>query len=256
MSQSKFTENELGAIRRQILELAQDLKIDIAVQKDDIYRRNKRVICMDVDSTFIQMEVIDELARMAGCYDKVAAITERAMRGELDFKAALKERVALLKGLPFEKAQKLLQDVPLTPGAPELVRTLKSLGFRVGLVSGGFDFFVDELKRRFSLDFAFANQLEVKDGVLTGQVTGQVVDAERKAQILRDMSQIYKCRLEQTVAVGDGANDMLMLQTAGLGIAFFAKPKLQEIADLSLNRAQLDAVLLLMGLHLREIRRL
>jgi len=171
------------------------------------------------------------------------------MRGELDFRQALHERVASLKGLPFEKAKGLLEKVPLTPGAETLVRTLKDLGFHVGLVSGGFDFFVDELKRRFGLDFAFANQLEVRDGLLTGKVSGSIVDAERKAQLLRDMAQVYRCRLEQTVAIGDGANDRLMLQEAGLGIAFHAKPKLQEVAHASFNRNWLDSVLYLMGLH-------
>ncbi len=241
--------NYFSTLRSNFLDLATKYSADVALQRDDIYRRNKRLVCMDVDSTFIQMEVIDELAKLAGAGEKVAAITERAMRGELDFRQALHERVASLKGLPFEKAKGLLEKVPLTPGAETLVRTLKDLGFHVGLVSGGFDFFVDELKRRFGLDFAFANQLEVRDGLLTGKVSGSIVDAERKAQLLRDMAQVYRCRLEQTVAIGDGANDRLMLQEAGLGIAFHAKPKLQEVAHASFNRNWLDSVLYLMGLH-------
>jgi len=246
---SADTAENLLALRGEILKLSSELGVDLAIQRDDVYRRNRRMVCMDVDSTFVQMEVIDELARLAGAGEKVAAITERAMRGEMDFKQALHERVLALKGLSFEKAKSLLQSVPLTPGAEDLARTLKNLGYQVGLVSGGFDFFVDELKRRFDLDFAFANRLEVENGLLTGRVLGTVVDAERKAQLLRDMCQVYRCRLEQTVAIGDGANDMLMLQTAGLGIAFRAKPKLQSVADLSLNRSGLDGVLDLMGLH-------
>jgi phosphoserine phosphatase len=245
---SKDSAEALFAIRGELLKLSGELGVDLAVQRDDIYRRNRRMVCMDVDSTFVQMEVIDELARLAGAGEKVAAITERAMRGEMDFKQALAERVSALKGLSFERAKSLLNSVPLTPGAEQLARTLKGLGYQVGLVSGGFDFFVDELKRRFDLDFAFANRLEVENGLLTGRVLGTVVDAERKAQLLRDMAQVYRCRLEQTVAIGDGANDMMMLQTAGLGIAFRAKPKLQSVADLSLNRSGLDGVLDLMGL--------
>jgi phosphoserine phosphatase len=177
------------------------------------------------------------------------------MRGEIDFKQALTERVRLLEGLPIEKAHVLGEHFELTPGAEALVHTLKSLGYRVGLVSGGFDFFVDELKRRFGLDFAFANELEVQGGKLTGRVQGAIVDADRKAQVLKDMAKVYNLRLEQTVAVGDGANDMLMLQTAGLGIAFRAKPKLQKVADMSVNyNERLDTLLYLMGYDARALR--
>ncbi len=249
--------DELGFadLRGAFLKLGKDLGVDLAVQKDDIFRRNKRLVCMDVDSTFVKGEFINELADLVGVKEQVAAITARAMRGELDFKQALAERVKLLEGLPMQKAQELGDKLELTPGAKSFVRTLKSLGFRVGLVSGGFDFFVEELKTRFGLDFAFANELEAKDGILTGRVKGTVVDAERKAQVLRDMAKVYKCRLEQTVAIGDGANDMFMLQTAGLGIAFRAKPKLQEVADMSLNHHErLDTLLFLMGFNARDLR--
>jgi phosphoserine phosphatase len=208
-----------------------------------------------VDSTFVKGELIDELADLVGVKEQVAAITARAMRGELDFKQALAERVRLLEGLPFEKAKALADSAQLMPGADRFVRVLQGLGYRVGLVSGGFDFFVDELKRRFGLDFAFSNELEVVDGKLTGRVRGAVVDAERKAQVLRDMAQAYHLRLGQTVAVGDGANDVLMLQTAGLGIAFRAKPKLQEVAHMSLNHHErLDTLLYLMGYNAKNIR--
>lgn len=252
-ARSQWQASEVAKLRGEILKLASREGVDMAVQSDDIFRRNRRLICMDVDSTFIQMEVIDELARMNGTFERVAQITERAMRGELDFKQALAERVLLLKGLSFAKAEGLLANIPLTPGVEKLVRTLKSLGFHIGLVSGGFDFLVNELKSRFHLDFAVSNQLEVKDGALTGKTLGSVVDAERKAQVLRDMAQAFRCRLEQTVAVGDGANDSLMLQTAGLGIAFQAKPKLQELAHLSLNQSALDSILFLMGYHERDL---
>lgn len=244
----------LSALRGEILSLARSFGVDVAVQRDDIFRRIKRLVCLDVDSTFAQGEFIDELASLAGCGERVARITERAMHGELDFKQALRERVKLLAGLPFEQAERLVQSVKLTPGALELARTLKALGFQVGLVSGGFDFFVRDLERRYGLDFAFANELEVVEGKLTGVVQGSIVDAERKAQIVKDMCQIYKCRIEQSVAIGDGANDMLMLQTAGLGIAFRGKPKLQAVADMSLNHsARMDVLLFLLGFNSRDL---
>lgn len=247
----------LAELRSDLLRLGMTLSADLAVQKDDVFRRNKRLVCMDVDSTFVKGECIDELAELVGKKAEVEAITARAMRGELDFRAALAERVLLLKGLPLERARALSDKIELTPGAANFVEKLKSLGFRVGLVSGGFTFFVDELKQRFGLDFAFSNHLEVVDGKLTGQVTGPIIDAQRKAEILKEMAELHQLRLEQTVAVGDGANDMLMLQTAGLGIAFHAKPKLQTVADMSLNHHErLDTLLYLMGYNSRELRSL
>jgi len=229
--------------------------VDLAVQRDDMFRRSKRLVCMDVDSTFVKGEFIDDLAELAGCKPQVAAITARAMRGELDFKQALAERVKLLEGLPFDRARSLIERFELTPGADRFVKILQKFGFRVGLVSGGFSFFVDELKARFGLDFAFANELEVADGKLTGKVLGRIVDGERKAEALKEMALTYACPLEQTVAIGDGANDIFMLQTAGLGIAFRAKPKLQEVAHMSLNHHErLDTLLYLMGFNARDLR--
>lgn len=252
---AQATATELALLRGGLLALGMEIGVDLAVQKDDIFRRNKRLVCMDVDSTFVKGELIDELAALVGVKEQVAAITARAMRGELDFRQALAERVKLLEGLPFERAKTLAERSELTPGADRFVRVLKGLGYRVGLVSGGFNFFVDDLKQRFGLDFAFSNELEVADGKLTGRVLGAVVDSERKAQVLRDMSQAYHLRLGQTVAVGDGANDVLMLQTAGLGIAFRAKPKLQEVAHMSLNHHdRLDTLLYLMGYNARDLR--
>lgn len=239
---------ELRALRGEILSMGPTLGVDLAVQRDDIFRRNKRLVCMDVDSTFVKGEFIDELGELCGVKSKVAEITARAMRGELDFKQALAARVALLEGLPMARARELCDRFELTPGAGELVKVLRQLGFRVGLVSGGFDFFVELLKQRYSLDFAFANELEVKEDKLTGRVQGTIVDSERKAQVLKDMAHVYHVSLEQTVAVGDGANDILMLQAAGLGIAYRAKAKLQEVADTSLNHSEgLDSLLYLMG---------
>jgi len=244
----------LAEIRGTFLMLGSELGVDLAVQRDDIFRRNKRLVCMDVDSTFVKGEFIDELANLAGVKDRVSEITARAMRGEIDFKSALAERVGLLSGLRFERARALAASFELTPGAERFVRTLKNLGFCVGLVSGGFDFFVDELKTRFGLDFAFSNELEVKDGVITGRLAGAIVDGERKAQVLKDMAKVYQVRLEQTVAIGDGANDMLMLKAAGLGIAFRAKPALQKVAAMSLNyHERLDTLLYLMGFDQRDL---
>jgi phosphoserine phosphatase len=246
---------ELATLRGEFLRMGMELGVDLAVQKDDIFRRTKRLVCMDVDSTFVKGEFIDELAELVGVKEQVAAITARAMKGEIDFKGALAERVKLLAGLPFERAKSLIDKFELTPGADSWVKKLQSLGFKIGLVSGGFTFFVDVLKQRFGLDFAFANELEVEGGKLTGRVRGAIVDSERKAQVLKDMAQVYSCRLEQSVAIGDGANDILMLQTAGLGIAFRAKPKLQEVASMSLNHHErLDTLLYLMGWNERDLR--
>jgi phosphoserine phosphatase len=210
---------------------------------------------MDVDSTFVKGELIDELASLVGAKEKVAQITARAMRGELDFKQALTERVKLLEGLPFEQAKALADRSELTPGADRFVHILQGLGYRIGLVSGGFTFFVDDLKARFGLDFAVSNELEIANGKLTGRVRGSIVDGERKSQVLRDMAQAYRLRLGQTIAIGDGANDILMLQAAGLGIAFRAKPKLQAVADMSLNHHErLDTLLYLMGYNAADLR--
>src|SRR5690606_17513412 len=178
---------DLKSVRAQLLGMSHDLKVDLAVQRDDVYRTSKRLLCMDVDSTFVKGEFIDELAALGGVKEQVAQITERAMRGELDFEESLRARVKHLRGLPLTRAQELCDHFELSPGAGELVQTVRQLGMRVGLVSGGFDFFVEKLKRRFNLDFAFANELEVENGLLTGEVVGTVVDSKRKAQVLKDM---------------------------------------------------------------------
>jgi len=238
---------ELNAIRKKLLAQGGDLSVDLAVQRDDVYRASKRLLCMDVDSTFVKGEFIDELAALVGVKEQVAEITARAMGGELDFEASLRARVALLKGLPMTRARELCDHFELTPGADDLVRTVKQLGMRVGLVSGGFDFFVEALKDRFGLDFAFANELEVENEKLTGNVIGTVVTPARKAQVLKDMSHVFGIRLEQTIAAGDGAN-------AGLGIAYQAKPRLQEVADTRFNQNdRLDTLLYLMGFDANQI---
>lgn len=251
---TRVEETTLTQLRTKILAESSSLGVDVAVQRDDFYRRNRRMLCMDVDSTFVKGEFIDELAELCGVKAQVATITARAMRGELDFPGALQERVQLLAGLPMERALELCDRFELTPGADDLVCTVKKMGMKIGLVSGGFDFFVHRLKRRFGLDFAFANELEVKDGVLTGRLLGSIVDGQRKSQILRDMAHIFGIDLEQTIAAGDGANDVFMLKTAGLGIAYQAKPKLQEVADACFNHHdRLDTLLYLMGFDAPEV---
>ncbi len=249
-----ISRSDFATLRELLLKLAPALSVDLAVQRDDVYRTSKRLLCMDVDSTFVKGEFIDELADLCGVKAEVAAITDRAMRGELDFEASLRERVRLLKGLSTEKTRALCDHFELTPGADDLVRVVKSLGMKVGLVSGGFDFFVEFLRRRFGLDFAFANELGVEGGVLSGEVLGTVVDSHRKAQILKDMAHVFDIQLAQTVAAGDGANDIEMLKVAGLGIAFQAKPRLQEVADTSFNYSdRLDPLLYLMGFDARKL---
>lgn len=248
------TEKELQ-IRNQILALSKTLQVDLALQKMDLYYHHRRMVCMDVDSTLVDLEVIDELARIHGVFEKVAPITEAAMQGKLKFEEALRKRVALLEGLSEEKFAKLTKNIPLMPGAEHMIKTLKSLGFRVGVVSGGFRFFVDQLKNNLGLDFAFANELEVRDGKLTGQLVGDIVTPERKAQVLKDMAHAYGLKTQQCIAIGDGANDKLMIELAGLGIAFHAKPKLEQVADLSIHKGGLDSLLYLLGIHEKDHRR-
>jgi phosphoserine phosphatase len=237
----------LGELRRKVLETGRELDVDVAVQKNDFFRKNRRLVCLDVDSTFVQGEFIDELAELAQVKPRVAEITARAMRGELDFQAALRERVSLLAGLPMSKALTLCDRFVLSPGAEDLVFALRRLGVRVGLVSGGFDFFVDKLRARFGLDF--------ENDRLTGKVLGSIVDGQRKAQVLRDMASVFRIDLRQTVAVGDGANDIFMLEAAGLGIAYQAKPKLMAHADACfLHHDRLDTMLYLMGFDPPEVK--
>ena len=248
------TPDDASALRGDLLELAQTLDVDIAFQVDDIYRRNRRLVAFDMDSTLIQVEVIDELAIAAGVGEEVSAITEAAMNGELDFEESLVARVALLKGLPESVLEEIAARLPLTPGAERLIRTLKSLGYRTAILSGGFMFFGRELQRRLGIDFVFANELEVKEGRLTGRVCGEIVDGARKATLLRQLAEEAGIRLEQTIAVGDGANDLPMLDAAGLGIAFHAKPHVRRSAGQAISNLGLDGILYLIGMSDREVQ--
>ena len=239
-------------LRARFLEVANELGVDIAFQEDNVYRRTRRLVCFDMDSTLIEAEVIDELAAAAGVGDQVAEITERAMQGELDFIQSFEQRVALLKGLKGDVLQGIAERLPVTEGAERLIRNLRALGYKTAILSGGFNYFGRYLQHKLGIDYVFANELEMEDGVVTGRVTGQVVDGQRKAELLRQLAEKEEIRLEQTIAVGDGANDLPMLSIAGLGIAFRAKPLVRRSAKQAISTLGLDGILYLIGFRDRD----
>ena len=243
----------LGHLKERVFAKSRELNIDLALQKMEAYRKNKRLVFFDMDSTLVDMEIIDEMAQRAGVFKEVSRITEKARRGDVDFEEALAQRVALLKGLTVEELEKIRSEMKLSEGAEDLVETLKRLGYKLGLVSGGFDYFSDYLKERLGLDFAFANQLEIKNGALTGKVSGSIVDNTFKAKIVNMVASREGVLLDQTVAIGDGANDVLMLGQAGLGIAYNAKEKLERAANMSLGRARLKNILYILGISEEEM---
>ncbi|WP_424184642.1 phosphoserine phosphatase SerB [Actinokineospora sp. G85] len=253
VSVAEDTDEADAALRSALADLSATIGLDVAVERDVLARRAKRLIVFDVDSTLVQGEVIEMLAAKAGCADEVREVTEAAMRGELDFTESLHQRVALLKGLPATVLDEVAADLVLTPGARTTIRTLKRLGFRCGVVSGGFDYIIESLVDDLGLDFHAANELEIVDGHLTGRVVGEVVDRAGKAVALRRFAQQFGVPLAQCVAVGDGANDIDMLNTAGLGVAFNAKPALREVADTALSHPYLDVVLFVLGVTRAEI---
>jgi phosphoserine phosphatase len=243
----------LGHLKERVIAKSHELNIDLALQKMEAYRKNKRLVFFDMDSTLVDMEIIDEMAQRAGVFREVSRITEKARRGDIDFEEALIQRVALLKGLKVEELEKIRSEMRLSEGAEDLVDTLKGLGYKLGLVSGGFDYFANSLKDRLSLDFSFANQLEIKNGALTGKVLGKIVDNTYKAKIVNMVSSEEGVLLDQTVAIGDGANDVLMLGQAGLGIAYNAKEKVERAANMSLRRTRLKNILYILGISEEEM---
>ncbi|MCX2731114.1 phosphoserine phosphatase SerB [Saccharopolyspora sp. NFXS83] len=247
------TEEMGAALTSEMGELSAGLGVDVAVERAGLTRRAKRLVVFDVDSTLIQGEVIEMLAAKAGCEDAVREVTERAMRGELDFAESLRERVAVLEGLPATVLDEVAADLELTPGARTTVRTLRRLGFHTGVVSGGFTQIIDHLVAELGLDFSAANELEIVDGKLTGRVIGEIVDRPGKAHALRRFADEFGVPSGQCVAVGDGANDIDMLSAAGLGIAFNAKPALREVADTALSHPFLDAILFVLGVTRAEV---
>lgn len=246
--------SSLGRLKQQIMVKSHELNIDLALQKMEAYRKNKRLIFFDMDSTLVDMEIIDEMALRAGVYREVSRITEKAMRGDFDFEESLIQRVALLKGLPVSELTDIRNNMHLSQGVEELTTTLRWLGYKLGVITGGFDFFSDYLKEKFGFDFAFANKLEIKNGVLTGRIVGPIIDATQKARIVNQTSCDHGILLDQTVVVGDGANDALMLGQAGLGIAYNAKKGVDRAANVSLGRSRLKNILYLLGVTEEDIK--
>ncbi|MEL0064844.1 MAG: phosphoserine phosphatase SerB [Gammaproteobacteria bacterium] len=240
------------SFREQLLAMCADLDIDVAVQEDGIYRRTRRLIAFDMDSTLIKTEVIDELAMLAGVGDEVSAITASAMAGDIDFATSLAQRVSLLEGLPVSALTQVAERLPLMEGAVHLFEVLNTLGYKTAILSGGFTYFGEVLQRKLGIDYVFANELEIREGCLTGRVLPPVVDAARKAELLRSIADREGISLKQTIAVGDGANDLAMLDAAGMGIAFHAKPLVRESAGHAISTLGLDSILYLMGIRDRD----
>ena len=244
------------AFRNSLLELASQHNIDIAYQEDNIYRRSRQLVVFDMDSTLIDVEVIDELAKEAGVGDQVAAITEAAMQGKLDFKQSFRQRLELLEGLSVDVLQKVAQRLQLNEGAEHLIKTLKQLGYKTAIVSGGFTYFAEHLQSILGVDYIYANELDTENGLVTGKVVGDVIDGQRKADLLRELAQREGLALEQVIAVGDGANDLPMLNIAGLGIAYQAKPLVKASAKQSISNLGLDGILYLLGYSDKDIQAL
>ena len=234
-------------MKAEFMKLSTELEMDISFQEDSMYRRMRRLICFDMDSTLIETEVIDELEIRAGVGDQVKAITEAAMRGEIDFCESFRQRCALLKGLDVSVMQEIAENLPITEGVDRLMRILKKVGFKIAILSGGFTYFGNFLKQKYNIDYVYANELEIENGKLTGNHVGDIVDGKRKAELLRLIAQVENVDIRQTVAVGDGANDLPMISIAGLGIAFHAKPKVKATAKQSISTIGLDGILYFLG---------
>ena len=241
------TPRDKEQMKADFMKLSAEQEMDISFQEESMYRRMRRLICFDMDSTLIETEVIDELAIRAGVGDQVKAITEAAMRGEIDFCESFRQRCALLKGLDVSIMQEIAENLPITEGVDRLMRILKKVGFKIAILSGGFTYFGNYLKQKYNIDYVYANELEVENGKLTGRYVGDIVDGKRKAELLRLIAQVENVDIRQTVAVGDGANDLPMISIAGLGIAFHAKPKVKATAKQSISTIGLDGILYFLG---------
>ena len=239
---------DTAAMQKELMNMSQEMAVDFSFQHDDMYRRMRRLICFDMDSTLIQTECIDELAKRAGVGDKVSEITARAMHGEIDFKESFKERVALLKGLDASVLKDIAENMPITEGTDRLMSVLKTCGYKIAILSGGFTYFGEYLRKKYGIDYVYANELEIGDGgKLTGRYVGDIVDGQRKAELLKLIAQVERVNLAQTIAVGDGANDLPMIGEAGLGIAFHAKPRVVANAKQSINTMGIDGILYFLG---------
>ena len=247
---------DIPAMHAKFLHISQELDLDVAVQEDNLYRRSRRLVCFDMDSTLIQVEVIDELAKAAGVGEQVAAITESAMRGEIDFSESFRQRMALLKGLDESVLKDIAESLPITEGADRLISHLRHFGYKVAILSGGFTYFANFLKEKLGVDYVYANQLDFENGKLTGKVKGEIIDGKMKARLLTQIAEQEGISTEQLIAVGDGANDLPMLAIAGLGVAFHAKPLVKEQAKHSIANLGLDAILYLLGIRDRELAEL
>ena len=241
------TPRDKEQMKADFMKLSAEQEMDISFQEESMYRRMRRLICFDMDSTLIETEVIDELAIRAGVGDQVKAITEAAMRGEIDFCESFRQRCALLKGLDVSVMQEIAENLPITEGVDRLMRILKKVGFKIAILSGGFTYFGNYLKQKYNIDYVYANELEVENGKLTGRHVGDIVDGKRKAELLRLIAQVENVDIRQTVAVGDGGNDLPMISIAGLGIAFHAKPKVKATAKQSISTIGLDGILYFLG---------